>query len=190
LPEELLLSLRSRTEDVFENYELQILNPRRWRTTATLRDLADIVVVQLPDEMRLKFDIVCWKAAELSPEPPIVGTRIHILEQQNDGNQAITYHDIDASTGTLQPESQAFIDNAPSHISFGHSGSLLYSFIDCNESNGEAIDQKCIQAVGLVVGANKFGGARPEMVLLNSVLPILRVWEDYLEENGVEIKTM
>jgi hypothetical protein len=190
LPEELLLTLRSRTEDVFENYELQLLNPRRWRTTATLKNLADVVVIQLPDEMQWKFDIVCWKAAELLSEPSVVGTRILILEQKNDGTHATTYHDTDVSVGSLQPQRQALIENAPSHISFGHSGSLLYSFIDGNESNSEAIDQKCIQAVGLVVGAKKFGGARPEMVLLSSVLPIVRSWEDYLGENGVDIKTM
>jgi hypothetical protein len=188
LSEKLFLRLKLQATGDYEDHEVETLSPRRWRTTATLKDVADIVVVELPSDIQLRFDVIGFEAAELQTEPPNIGTNIRILELHSGVNQAITYNDIDASTGSLEDESQALINNASAPISFGHSGSLVYRVIDNNGLKREAIDQKYIQAVGIVVGARKFGGMRPEMVLFTRVLPILRVWEDYLEENGVEIK--
>jgi hypothetical protein len=149
--------------------------------------LVDIVAIELPDDLQLKFNIVFWKPTDLATEPPNIGAKIHILEQLNDVNEEPAYNDISASMGTLQSEGQAFIDNAIAHISFGHSGTLVYRFVHCNDAKHEVIDEARIQGVGLIVGAKKIGGSRPEMVLLDRVLPILTLWEDYLDESGIVI---
>jgi hypothetical protein len=183
LPKDLVLRLKTRTTDAFENYEVDILNPRRWRTTKSIKDLADIVVVELPSDLQLKFDIVPWKSADLTTETP-EGTPVFIQTLQ-DGGRDPAYYDVSGSMGTLQDESQAIIDNAGASITHGNSGSLVYRFL--KPTILESITDADIQAVGIIAGAKKFGGSLPEMVLLNRAVPILTSWEDYLDESGIEI---
>jgi hypothetical protein len=190
-PEELVFKLRTKVGQAIQNYTVRVLNPRKWRTSATLDTLADVAVIELDRGALLpEYDIEPWREADLLPDSDLPrGERIWVLTHPKDyGDIPIPYYVRALMKSPQVADRQAAIRvSASSEISFGNSGSLVYRVIngECSRRNPPA--DAHIQAVGIVAGANKW---EPRTLLIEYVAKAISIFnstEDLFDEDGVVI---